>query len=48
MTKFPAFYKIGFCQIRMKKSEILNEYEIGEVARDWTQDRTQKKESFNK
>ena len=34
MTKFQAFYKLGFCQTRMNKSEILNEYEIGEVTRD--------------
>ena len=34
MTKFPAFYKLGFRKTRMNKYEILNEYEIGEVSRD--------------
>ena len=42
MTKFPAFYKLHFGQTRMNKSEILKEYEIGEVARDETRDLTQK------
>ena len=47
MTKFPAFYKLGVSQTWMTKSEILNEYQIGEVARDSTRDITQKK-SLNK
>ena len=34
MTKFPEFYMLGFGQTKMNKSEILNVYEIGEVARD--------------
>ena len=34
MTKFPTFYKLDFGESRMNKSEILNEYEISEVARD--------------